>query len=168
MIKFENVSFGFPDKDLYNDISFEIEDGDHAVLIGSNGTGKSTLLSIIAGDEPQDSGSVIFRNGIRVGFLRQKQNFNPESTILEACFGKHPDFDFDTNYSETEADAISNNIGVTVSDDSSSVATSYDYAEDNRVLKAKQILTSLKIKNLNQKIKSIMMSKIDLKKKRNN
>ena len=47
MIKFTDVSFGFPQKDLYNEICFEIEQGDHAALIGSNGTGKSTLIDMI-------------------------------------------------------------------------------------------------------------------------
>ncbi|MCQ2243421.1 MAG: ABC-F family ATP-binding cassette domain-containing protein [Bacteroidaceae bacterium] len=155
----QNLSKRFGERLLFDDISFAIGEGEKVGLIAQNGTGKSTLLSIIAGDEPQDSGSVIFRNGIRVGFLKQKQNFNPESTVLEACFGKHPDFDFDTNdfnasvsespnSAETSANAL-------VSEDSSSDPYSYDYAEDNRILKAKQILTSLKIKNLNQKIKEL-------------
>lgn len=155
----QNLSKRFGERLLFDDISFAIGEGEKVGLIAQNGTGKSTLLSIIAGDEPQDSGSVIFRNGIRVGFLKQKQNFNPESTVLEACFGKHPDFDFDTNdfnasvsespnSAETSANAL-------VSEDSSLDPYSYDYAEDNRILKAKQILTSLKIKNLNQKIKEL-------------
>lgn len=158
----QNISKRFGERLLFDNITFAIGEGEKVGLIAQNGTGKSTLLSIIAGDEPQDSGSVIFRNGIRVGFLKQKQNFNPESTVLEACFGKHPDFEFDTNYSDAEAQAFSNSTslsssstGATVPDDSSSVDSSYDYAEDNRVLKAKQILTSLKIKNLNQKIKEL-------------
>lgn len=156
----QNLSKRFGERLLFDNISFAIGEGEKVGLIAQNGTGKSTLLSIIAGDEPQDSGSVIFRNGIRVGFLRQKQNFDPESTVLDACFGKHPDFDFDANYSETETassntSATSSSTEATVPDDLSSVATSYDYAEDNRILKAKQILTSLKIKNLNQKIKEL-------------
>ncbi|MCQ2255441.1 MAG: ABC-F family ATP-binding cassette domain-containing protein [Bacteroidaceae bacterium] len=156
----QNISKRFGERLLFDNISFAIGEGEKVGLIAQNGTGKSTLLSIIAGDEPQDSGSVIFRNGIRVGFLRQKQNFDPESTVLDACFGKHPDFDFDANYSETETassntSATSSSTEATVPDDLSSVATSYDYAEDNRILKAKQILTSLKIKNLNQKIKEL-------------
>lgn len=153
----QNLSKRFGERLLFDNISFAIGEGEKVGLIAQNGTGKSTLLSIIAGDEPQDSGSVIFRNGIRVGFLRQKQNFDPESTVLDACFGKHPDFDFDANYSETEtaSSATSSSTEATVPDDLSSVATSYNYAEDNRILKAKQILTSLKIKNLNQKIKEL-------------
>ena len=47
MIKFTDVSFGFPQKDLYNEICFEVVEGDHAALIGSNGTGKSTLIDMI-------------------------------------------------------------------------------------------------------------------------
>lgn len=151
----QNLSKRFGERLLFDNISFAIGEGEKVGLIAQNGTGKSTLLSIIAGDEPQDSGSIIFRNGIRVGFLKQKNNFDPESTVLDACFGKHPDFDFDANYSETEDEETSNSTGATVPDESSSAASSYDYAEDNRVLKAKQILTSLKIKNLNQKMKEL-------------
>lgn len=151
----QNLSKRFGERLLFDNISFAIGEGEKVGLIAQNGTGKSTLLSIIAGDEPQDSGSIIFRNGIRVGFLKQKNNFDPESTVLDACFGKHPDFDFDANYSETEDEETSNITGATVPDESSSAASSYDYAEDNRVLKAKQILTSLKIKNLNQKMKEL-------------
>ena len=130
----QNLSKRFGERLLFGNISFAIGEGEKVGLIAQNGTGKSTLLSIIAGDEPQDSGTVIFRNGIRVGFLKQKQHFEPEATVLEACFGKHPDYDFDFDA------------------DNADTAIDYDYAEDNRVLKAKQILTSLKIKNLNQKM----------------
>lgn len=140
----QNLSKRFGERLLFENISFAIGEGEKVGLIAQNGTGKSTLLSIIAGDEPQDSGSVIFRNGIRVGFLRQKQNFDPESTVLDACFGKHPDYDFDSNdeFNEEGIPLLGETEGV-------------NYAEDNRVLKAKQILTSLKIKNLNQKIKEL-------------
>ncbi len=151
----QNLSKRFGERLLFDDISFAIGEGEKVGLIAQNGTGKSTLLSIIAGDEPQDSGSVIFRNGIRVGFLRQKQNFNPESTVLEACFGKHPDFDFNANEVITTVPTYSSEEETETSETSSSSVSSYDYAEDNRILKAKQILTSLKIKNLNQKIKEL-------------
>ncbi len=174
----QNLSKRFGERLLFDNISFAIGEGEKVGLLAQNGTGKSTLLSIISGDEPQDSGSVIFRNGIRVGFLRQKQNFNPESTVLEACFGKHPDFDFDTNEFNASEEAAQkketaqpdettapNEAPVSdettapneapVSEASASDSYSYDYAEDNRVLKAKQILTSLKIKNLNQKMKEL-------------
>ena len=59
MIKFTDVSFGFPQKDLYNEICFEIVEGDHAALIGSNGTGKSTLIDM---RRMKLHGSVIFRS----------------------------------------------------------------------------------------------------------
>ena len=51
MIKVEKLSYAFPEKDLYKDVSFTIEDGQHAVLIGSNGTGKTTLVDILLNDE---------------------------------------------------------------------------------------------------------------------
>ena len=51
MIKVEKLSYGFPQKELYKDVSFTIEDGQHCVLIGSNGTGKTTLVDILLNDE---------------------------------------------------------------------------------------------------------------------
>ena len=58
MIKFTDVSFGFPQKDFYNEICFEIVEGDHAALIGSNGTGKSTQLRTVAGLGAAASGGI--------------------------------------------------------------------------------------------------------------
>jgi len=72
MIKFEDVSFGFAQKELYDQISFEINMGDHAVLIGSNGTGKSTLLGMIANTEDYlYDGKIIKEPGIRIGIVSQ-------------------------------------------------------------------------------------------------
>lgn len=70
---------------LFSDVTFGINQGDKIGLIAKNGTGKTTLLRIIAGIESPDSGSVTFRSGIRVGFLEQTPQFAPEMTVLEAC-----------------------------------------------------------------------------------
>lgn len=72
MIRFEDVSFCYPQKDLYNKINFEIETGDHAVLIGSNGTGKSTLIKLIRDtDNFTYEGKILKDEGIRIGFIDQ-------------------------------------------------------------------------------------------------
>lgn len=72
MIEFEKVSFGFPDKDLYYRISFEIESGEHAVLIGSNGCGKSTLAQLIMHEERYTyEGRIVRPDGIRIGYVPQ-------------------------------------------------------------------------------------------------
>ena len=108
----QNLTKSFGAHLLFNDISFSIAEGQKVGLIARNGTGKSTLLSILTGVEGYDSGKIIFRNDIRIGYLEQTPKFNPADTVIEACFN---------------------------SNDS-----------EERILKAKQILTQLKIGDLNQ------------------
>jgi ATP-binding cassette subfamily F protein 3 len=72
MIRFENVSFGYPQKDLYEDISFEIAHGEHAVLIGSNGCGKSSLIHLLMDkDNCTYEGRIVFDEGCRIGYVSQ-------------------------------------------------------------------------------------------------
>ena len=97
---------------LFEDISFSVAEGQRIGLVAQNGTGKSTLLSIITGAEGYDSGDIIFRRDLRVGYLEQTPKFNPEDTVLDACF---------------------NHAG-----------------DDEKILKAKQILTQLKLGDLGQ------------------
>lgn len=99
---------------LFENISFSVAAGQKVGLIAKNGTGKSTLLSLIAGKDSADSGSIIFRNNISVGFLEQTHQFDPEESVIDACF---------------------NHKG-----------------EEEKILKAKQILTKLKIGDLNQQM----------------
>ncbi len=97
---------------LFNDISFSVAEGQKVGLIAKNGTGKSTLLSILSGKEGYDSGEIIFRRDLRVGMLEQAPDFDPSESVLDACFN-HKD-------------------------------------DPEKVLKAKQILTQLKIRDLEQ------------------
>lgn len=97
---------------LFNDISFSVAEGQKVGLIAKNGTGKSTLLSILSGKEGYDSGEIIFRRDLRVGMLEQAPDFDPAESVLDACFN-HKD-------------------------------------DPEKVLKAKQILTQLKIRDLDQ------------------
>ena len=69
---------------LFEDISFSVSEGQRIGLIARNGTGKSTLLKIIAGVENYESGKIVFRNNLRIGFLPQNPEFNPAHTVLEA------------------------------------------------------------------------------------
>lgn len=112
MLEVRNLTKSFGSLVLFEDICFSVPQGQKVGLIAKNGTGKSTLLSIIAGHEGCDSGSVILRRDIKVGILEQTPRFNPDETVLDACF---------------------NHKG-----------------EEEKVLKAKQILTQLKIQNLQQ------------------
>lgn len=71
---------------LFNDISFSIAEGQRVGLIAKNGTGKSTLLSVLCGKEGWDAGSIVFRRDIKVGMLEQTPQFDPNDTVLDACF----------------------------------------------------------------------------------
>ena len=115
LLDIQNVSKRFGERVLFEDISFSIGEGQRVCLFAQNGTGKTTLLSMLTGDESCDSGAIIYRNGIKVGYLRQEPKFPEGASVLEACFHG---VDFD----------------------------------DDAQLKAKQILTQLRIKDLNQPI----------------
>ncbi len=82
----QHLSKRFGDKVIFDDISFSVGEGQHVGLIAQNGTGKSTLLSILHGDEGYESGQIVYRNDIRIGFLEQTPHFNAEDTVLAACF----------------------------------------------------------------------------------
>ena len=108
----QNLTKSFGAQVLFKDISFSIAEGQHVGLVAQNGTGKSTLLSILTGKEGYDSGSIIYRNDLRVGMLEQSPHFDPEESVLDACFNHE--------------------------------------GNPERLLKAKQILTMLKLYNLEQ------------------
>ena len=112
MLEVRNLTKSFGSLVLFEDICFSVAQGQKVGLIAKNGTGKSTLLSIIAGKEGSDSGNVIFRRDIKVGILEQTPRFDPNETVLDACFNHN--------------------------------------GEEEKVLRAKQILTQLKISDLQQ------------------
>lgn len=118
VIDVQNISKRFGDRVLFTDLSFSIAEGQRVGLIAQNGTGKSTLLSMLVGDEGCDSGEIIYRNGIRIGYLRQEPQFREGANVLEACFSGHEN-------------------------------------DERLQLKAKQILTQLRISNLQQPISQL-------------
>ena len=113
----QNLSKSFGTQTLFHNISFSISEGQRVGLIAKNGTGKSTLLSILTGKESQDEGNIIFKRDLTIGFLEQSPHFNPDDTVLEACFNHN--------------------------------------GNEEKILKAKQILTQLKITDLAQPIKEL-------------
>ena len=102
---------------LFRDLSFSIAEGQKVGLIAKNGTGKSTLLSILSGKEGYDEGDIIFRRDLRVGMLEQSPVFDPNESVLDACFNHQGD--------------------------------------PEKVLKAKQVLTQLKIRDLEQPMRQL-------------
>lgn len=110
----QNLTKSFGAHVLFENISFSVAERQKVGLIAHNGTGKSTLLSILYGSEGYDSGKIVFRNDLRIGYLEQSPKFNLNDTVLDACF---------------------NHAG-----------------NDEKIFKAKQILTQLKITDLSQKM----------------
>lgn len=108
----QGLTKSFGDRVLFRDINFSISEGQRVGLIAQNGTGKSTLLSVLTGKEGCDKGEIIYRKDLKVGYLEQQPSFDPNESVLDACFNHHGNADL--------------------------------------VLKAKQILTQLKISNLSQ------------------
>ncbi len=108
----QNLTKSFGAQVLFKDISFSIAEGQHIGLVAQNGTGKSTLLSILTDKESYDNGTIIYRNDLRVGLLEQSPDFDPEESVLDACFNQE--------------------------------------GNPERILRAKQILTMLKLYDLEQ------------------
>ncbi len=92
-LSIDGISKSYGIKTLFSDVTFGIEKGDKAALIASNGSGKSTLLKIIVGRESMDSGTVTFANDIRVGYLEQLPQYDPEMSIREVISQGHSDLD---------------------------------------------------------------------------
>lgn len=87
----QNLTKTFGALVLFQDINFSVGEGQKVGLVAKNGTGKSTLLEILAGHEGYDDGSIIFRNGIRIGYLNQTPQFDPEESVIDACFNHQGD-----------------------------------------------------------------------------
>ncbi len=84
-LQIENLTKSFGDLLLFENISFGISDKQRVALIAKNGTGKTTLLNIIAGKEDYDTGTISFRRDLRVGYLEQNPVFNPKLSVIDAC-----------------------------------------------------------------------------------
>ena len=135
---------------LFSDVTFGINEGDKIALIAKNGTGKTTLLSILAGRESADSGSVVFKNGLRVGYLEQTPVFAPEQTVLDVCF-LNPDSSQCKAIAAYEA-ALNEAEGADLAGAMAEMDATSAWDFDDRI---KQVLGKLGIHNLEQKIGSM-------------
>ena len=134
---------------LFEDLTFGVAEGEKIGLIAKNGTGKSTLLDILAGIASQDSGTVIYRNNLRVGYLPQLPDLGGAHTVLDACLhGDDPRSGAIHAYEEAlrtgDSDAMTAAIQMMDAN------TAWDYEE-----RFKQILTQLKITDYNQPVKEL-------------
>ena len=85
-LQIENLTKSFGDRVLISDVTFGIYEGDKIGLIAKNGSGKTTLLRIIAGEESYDSGSLVFRNDLRVGYLKQLPELDPNLSVSRRAY----------------------------------------------------------------------------------
>lgn len=85
VIQVENLTKSFGDRLLFGDLTFGISEGEKIGLVARNGTGKTTLLRVLAGVDTPDSGTITARSGLRVGYLEQLPVFAPGATVLDAC-----------------------------------------------------------------------------------
>ncbi|MDR3195140.1 MAG: ABC-F family ATP-binding cassette domain-containing protein [Tannerella sp.] len=138
-LQVDGLTKRFGDRVLFNGITFGVAQGQKIGLIAQNGAGKTTLLNILAGREGCDAGAVVFRSGLRVGYLEQSPRFPEELTALEACFHVSG-----TNVHHATATATENAPNEPAAPD--------DEKAWDCERKAKQILTQLKIEPDGQRI----------------
>ena len=82
----ENLSRSYGERVLFQNITFGIDKGQKMALVAKNGTGKTSMLRILAGLEPPETGEVVTRNGISIGYLQQEPELNPEHSVMDAIF----------------------------------------------------------------------------------
>lgn len=87
----QNLTKSFGDLILFNNISFSVAEGQRIGLIAQNGTGKSTLLSVLTGKEGKDGGEIILKKDLKIGYLEQKTQFDDNESVLDACFNHQGD-----------------------------------------------------------------------------
>ena len=87
----QNLTKRFGAEVLFDNISFSIAEGQKVGLVARNGTGKSTLMSVLMDKEGHESGDIIYRRDLKVGYLEQSPKFDPEESVLEACFNHEDD-----------------------------------------------------------------------------
>lgn len=148
-LQVNNLTKSFGDHILFEDITFGVAQGQKIGLIAKNGTGKTTLLNIIAGKEDYDSGSVVFRNDLRVGYLEQAPQYPAGLTVLQACFySQNETVKLLAEYEQALMDEDSTKVNELLERMDSLKA--WDYEQ-----RAKQILGELKIHNYDQKVESL-------------
>lgn len=148
-LQIDKLTKSFGDLVLFEDITFGIAQGQKVGLIAKNGTGKTTLLNIIAGKEDYDSGAVVFRNDLRVGYLEQMPHYPDGLTVLQACFySPNETVRLIAEYEQAMASGDHSNLeDILLRMDN---LKAWDYEQ-----RAKQILGQLKIHNFDQKVETL-------------
>lgn len=152
-ISIDNISKAFSDKLLFENISFGIEKGEKTALVAANGTGKSTMMKILVGKEESDKGTIAYNENIRIGYLEQLPQFDPQLTIQDVISTGHTDI---MNVIQRYENALQNHVDddnistkkeleVAISQMDSLQAWSYEQ-------RLKQLLFTFEITDLSQKI----------------
>ena len=149
LLQVENLTKSFGVNSLFDDINFTINEGNKVGLIAKNGTGKSTLLSIIAGDDTPDDGKLIFKNDVTIGYLKQLPQFEQHLSVMDTCL--IGDDDQSKAIRQYENALIEgNNEEMTKAIQAMDLASAWDYEE-----RFKQILSQLKIDDFKQRISEL-------------
>ena len=148
-LQVENLTKRVGDRVLFQSVSFGIAEGQRVGLIAKNGTGKSTLLHILSGKEQYDEGNIVFRNGLRVGYLEQTPVYPPDLTVMEACFW-HGNSTTNLIREYEHCMQTPGNPGLQDLLDRMEHEKAWDYEG-----RAKQILSKLKIDDFQQRIGSL-------------
>lgn len=146
----ENLSRSYGDRVLFKDITFGIDRGQKMALVAKNGTGKTSMLRILAGLEPSETGEVVTRNGISIGYLQQEPELNPVHSVMDAIFDPTNEImSVVREYEEAMLDEA----------DPERMQRSFDAMDRHNAwdieAQAKEILTSLNITDFEQKINTL-------------
>ncbi len=148
-LQVENISKSFGDLVLFEDLSFGIAKEQKVAFIAKNGTGKTTLLNIIAGEDTPDSGDIIFRNNIEVGYLPQEPKLNPDDSIFASIFSSPNELiKAVRNYEEALKSGDQEKLAETLEQMDRMEAWDYE-------VKIKQILTQLQIQEYEKPVKQL-------------
>lgn len=149
ILSVEKLSKRYGERVLFSDISFGLDEGDRVALVARNGTGKTSLLQILGGTDAPDSGEVVFRKGIKVGYLEQDPHFESGSTVIDTLFQTDSELvKAIRDYEESIADQ--DEVKMQSAIDRIERLNGWDYEA-----RAKQILSTLKIDRFNQKVETL-------------
>lgn len=148
LLTIENISKTYSEKILLNNVSFGINDGDKIGLIGLNGSGKSTLLKIVTGRDEFFDGSITKGKGVRIEYLAQNSEFDPEATVLQQIFkGDTPEMKLLMEYEELIEKMNS---------------SSFDESFNDRLIKLQERIDTLNLWNLESEVK-VILNKLGIK-----
>ena len=148
-LQVENLTKSYGEQVLFENISFTIEEGRRVALVAKNGTGKTTLLNIIAGKESHDAGSVVPRRGLRIAYLKQSPAYPAGMTVLEACFhAANPALKAIAEYERAIGNASGEGLQEAMA--RMDALEAWDYEQ-----RAKRILSRLRIRDFGQKVETL-------------